>query len=202
MKTKNNNTTQKKEPTLLRLVAVMTGISLAAALALTGVYAITREPIDMARQAKKQEAIKLVLPDFTGTLQDTAIVLDKDKDPFRVHLAMEDNRLAGAAIEAYTEKAFKGRFDIMVGFDSAGVILNTEVITANETPGLGDKINKGKSSFAGQFNYKNPTDFVLKVKKDGGGVDAITAATISSRAYCDAVQKAYDIFMKIKEDYK
>jgi len=52
-----------------------------------------------------------------------------------------------------------------------------------------------------QFNHQNPADFQLVVKKDGGDVDAITAATISSRAYCDAVQRAYDIFMKIKEDY-
>jgi electron transport complex protein RnfG len=50
--------------------------------------------------------------------------------------------------------------------------------------------------FKNQFNDKNPDEFVLKVKKDGGTVDAITAATISSRAFCDAVQKAYNALQK------
>lgn len=89
----------------------------------------------------------------------------------------------------------------MVGFNAEGNIFNTEVIAAAETPGLGDKINKDKSDFAKQFSGQNPESFKLSVKKDGGDVDAITAATISSRAYCDAIQRAYDVFMKVKEDY-
>jgi len=51
-------------------------------------------------------------------------------------------------------------------------------------------------SFKDQFNDKNPSDFILKVEKDGGPVDAITAATISSRAFCDAVQRAYITLQK------
>ena len=89
----------------------------------------------------------------------------------------------------------------MVGFDDDGVILNTEVIKAGETPGLGDKINKSKSDFAKQFNGQDPAEYKLQVSKDGGDVDAITAATISSRAYCDAVQRAYNVFKIVKEDY-
>ena len=58
----------------------------------------------------------------------------------------------------------------MVGFDNTGTILNTEVIKAGETPGLGDKINKDKSDFALQFSNRNPKDFKLVVKKDGGDV--------------------------------
>ena len=52
------------------------------------------------------------------------------------------------------------------------------------------------SKFKYQFNDKNPASFLLKVKKDRGKVDAISAATISSRAFCDGVQKAYDLYMK------
>jgi electron transport complex protein RnfG len=47
-------------------------------------------------------------------------------------------------------------------------------------------------AFKDQFNNKNPSEFQLKVKKDGGTVDAITAATISSRAFCDALKRAYN----------
>ena len=190
-----------KNDSIWRLVIVLTCISLLAALALTGVYALTKGPIEQGQREKKEKALQAVLPDYEGTVRDTVIV-DADNESIPVHLAIgKDGELCGAGIETYTKKAFAGRFDLMVGFDADGAIVNTEVIKAGETPGLGDKINKDKSEFAMQFNHQNPADYKLVVKKDGGDVDAITAATISSRAYCDAVQRAYDIFMKIKEDY-
>lgn len=192
----------KKEPSLLRLVIVLTLIALVAGMALTGVYALTKEPIDTAQMQKKQNALNLVLPDFKGQLKDTTVTREGDDEGVLVHMAInEDGTLYGAGIETYTKKAFGGRFDLMVGFDANGAIFNTEVIAAAETPGLGDKINKDKSDFAKQFSGHDPASYKLSVKKDGGDVDAITAATISSRAYCDAVQRAYDVFMKIKEDY-
>ncbi len=190
-----------KNDSIWRLVIVLTCISLLAALALTGVYALTKGPIEQGQKEKKEKALQAVLPDYEGTVRDTVIV-DADNEEIPVHLAIgKDGELCGAGIETYTKKAFAGRFDLMVGFDADGSIVNTEVLKAGETPGLGDKINKDKSDFALQFNHQNPAEFQLVVKKDGGDVDAITAATISSRAYCDAVQRAYDIFMKVKEDY-
>jgi len=182
---------------------VLTCISLLAALALTGVYALTKGPIEQGQREKKEKALQAVLPEYEGTVRDT-VIIDADNEEIPVHLAIGKNgELCGAGIETYTKKAFAGRFDLMVGFDADGAIVNTEVIKAGETPGLGDKINKDKegNGWAQQFNHQNPAEFQLVVKKDGGDVDAITAATISSRAYCDAVQRAYDIFMKIKEDY-
>ena len=190
-----------KNDSIWRLVIVLTCISLLAALALTGVYALTKGPIEQGQREKKEKALQAVLPEYEGTVRDTVIV-DADNEEIPVHLAIGKNgELCGAGIETYTKKAFAGRFDLMVGFDAEGTIVNTEVIKAGETPGLGDKINKDKSNFAMQFNHQNPADFQLVVKKDGGDVDAITAATISSRSYCDAVQHAYYIFMKIKYDY-
>jgi electron transport complex protein RnfG len=94
----------------------------------------------------------------------------------------------------------------MVGFDKEGNILNTEVLGHNETPGWGDKIDKKKDKFSLQFVGKNPNTNVLTVKKDGGEVDAITAATISSRAFCNSVNNAYKAFqlaiknIEIKEE--
>lgn len=191
---------KKKEASLLRLVLVLTTIALVAGLALTGVYALTKEPIEKAQNEKKQNALNAVLPNFKGTIKDTTVQVDGEN--MVVHVAInEDGTLFGAGIETFTKKAFAGRFDLMVGFDNKGTILNTEVIKAGETPGLGDKINKDKSNFAEQFNHQNPADYKLSVTKDGGDVDAITAATISSRAYCDAVTRAYNVFMKVKEVY-
>ena len=190
-----------KNDSIWILVIVLTCISLLAALALTGVYALTKGPIEQGQREKKEKALQAVLPEYEGSVRDT-VIIDADNEEIPVHLAIGKNgELCGAGIETYTKKAFAGRFDLMVGFDAEGTIVNTEVIKAGETPGLGDKINKDKSDFAMQFNHQNPAEFQLVVKKDGGDVDAITAATISSRAYCDAVQRAYDIFMKIKEDY-
>jgi len=191
---------QKKEASLLRLVVVLTSIALVAGMALTGVYALTKDRIDAAQKAKKELALNLVLPDFKGTLQDTTITPEGEDEALPVHVALnEDGSLFGLAVETYTKIAFDGRFDLMVGFDADGSIINTEVIAASETPGLGDKINKDKSDFAKQFNGQDPNNYKLSVKKDGGDVDAITAATISSRAYCDAVQRAYNVFKIVKE---
>ena len=192
---------QKKEPSLLRLVLVLTLIALVAGLALTGVYALTKEPIEQAQLQKKQRALTLVIPDFKGEMIDT-LIKDETGTELPVHIALNENgSIYGVAVETYTKKAFSGRFDLMVGFNSNGTITNTEVIKASETPGLGDKINKDKSNFAEQFNHKNPNDFKISVKKDGGDVDAITAATISSRAYCDAVNRAVAIYNTVKEVY-
>ncbi|MCR4965021.1 MAG: RnfABCDGE type electron transport complex subunit G [Bacteroidales bacterium] len=192
---------QKKEPSLLRLVLVLTLIALVAGLALTGVYALTKEPIEQAQLQKKQRALTLVIPDFKGEMIDT-VMKDDAGTELPVHIALNENGgIYGVAVETYTKKAFSGRFDLMVGFNSNGTITNTEVIKSSETPGLGDKINKDKSNFAEQFNHKNPSEFKLSVTKDGGDVDAITAATISSRAYCDAVNRAVAIYNAVKEVY-
>ena len=82
----------------------------------------------------------------------------------------------------------------MAGFKPDGTIINITVLEHKETPGLGTKMTEPK--FKDQFSDKNPEQFILKVKKDGGPVDAITAATISSRAFCDAVQRGYNTLQK------
>ena len=82
----------------------------------------------------------------------------------------------------------------MVGFNVDGTIKGISVLSHTETPGLGDKIEPSKSSFSAQFEGKDPQNFKLVVKKDGGDVDAITASTITSRAYCDAVTLAWEAF--------
>ena len=88
----------------------------------------------------------------------------------------------------------------MVGFNSEGIINNTAVLEHKETPGLGTKMKEPK--FKDQFMGIDPGNFDLKVKKDGGDVDAITAATISSRAYSEAVDMAYQTYLKVQEEKK
>ena len=87
----------------------------------------------------------------------------------------------------------------MAGFKPDGTIINITVLEQKETPGLGTKMVLTElritSSRISSMERILPV-FALKVKKDGGHVDAITAATISSRAFCDAVQRAYNTFEK------
>ena len=191
----------KKESTLTNMIVSLALIAVLAAAALAGVYLLTKDSIDNVQAQKKQSALNAVLPGFDGDIVAVPIVVPGDKDPVTVNVAVKkDNTLFGAAVETYTNKAFGGTFTLMVGFDADGNILGTEVIKAAETPGLGDKINKNKSNFAEQFVSMNPEahECDLKVKKDGGEVDAITAATISSRAYCDAVNRAAKAYWGIR----
>lgn len=190
----------KKESTLLQLVVTLCLITVIAGVALAAVYSVTKAPIEAAQQQKKNDAINQVLPGFTGELTDKTCVLEGDKDPITVHLAYTDGELFGAAIETYTNKAFSGRFDIIVGLDAEGKILGTAVLKHAETPGLGAKIDDTESHFIQQFKGKSAITEALKVKKDGGDVDAITAATISSRAFCDAINRATEAFNQVKEE--
>ncbi len=123
------------------------------------------------------------------------------------YTARENGKWIGTAVETFTNKGFSGKFKLLVSFTPEGKIYDISVLEHNETPGLGDKMEKEKSldkstgkSWSSQFEGKNPGEFRLSVKKDGGDVDAITAATVSSRAFCDAVQRAYDEFMRMKQE--
>jgi electron transport complex protein RnfG len=107
----------------------------------------------------------------------------------------------GTAINTYTYVGYSGLFKIMVGFDNEGKIINTEVLEQKETPGLGTKMADAK--FKDQFVGKNLADFGnagIQVTKDGGVIDAITAATITSRAFCDAVNRAYGAWEENKKE--
>jgi electron transport complex protein RnfG len=158
-----------------------------ASLALAGVYMVTYEPIALAQKAKKEKAIREVIPEFTALVTDTIKAADGDQD-LLVNYGYQDSILVGTAVETYSTKGYSGMIQLMVGFLPDGSIHKIEVLQQKETPGLGTKMTMPE--FKEQFYGKNPDSFRMKVKKDGGEVDAITAATISSRAFCDAVLRA------------
>ena len=164
-------------------------VAAVAALALGGVYTVTKKPIAIAKQKKLEAAIKAVLPEFDSII--TTKVADADGDSLTFYYADKSGENVGVAIKTYTNSGFSGKIELMVGLLNDGSISNTAVLSHKETPGLGDKMDKSKSDFPAQFMGKNPAEFKLNVTKDGGDVDAITAATISSRAFCDAVERAY-----------
>jgi electron transport complex protein RnfG len=189
----------KKESTFINMVFVLVLVAVVAGLALGAIYNLTKEPIELAKKAKIEKAIKQVLPEF-DTLYSSFAVLAFDgrtaKDSLTFTNAYENGTQIGTAIESYTYKGYSGLIKIMVGFEPDGTISNISVLEHKETPGLGTKMDEPK--FKNQYLGKNPESFNLRVVKDGGEVDAITAATISSRAFSDAVDRAYQTFIQTK----
>jgi electron transport complex protein RnfG len=181
----------KKESSFKNMTIALFVITAVAGLAMATVYSVTIEPIAISQKAKINNAIKMVIPEFE-TISDTMLLPDDGKDSIRIHRLIKGTEKSGNAIETYTDKGFSGRFSLMVGFAPNGSISNIEVLEHKETPGLGTKM--ALPAFKDQFVGLKIADLPgeqLKVKKDGGTVDAITAATISSRAFCDAVNRAY-----------
>ena len=186
---------KKLESTFINMVVVLFIVTALAALALGSVYTATKGPIEEAKATKLKEAIANVVPPY-DTYNTLEVMPQTGKDSVTFYPAIKDGEIVGTAVKTYTDDGFGGRIFIMVGFKPDGTIINTAVLEHKETPGLGDKMDKSKSDFPQQFMGKNPANYSLEVSKDGGDVDAITAATISSRAFCDAVQRAYTAFEK------
>jgi len=161
------------------------------------VYGMTKDAIAEVDMKKNQAAIQAVLP-LEGEITYKADTLKTEDGIFPCNLAFDANgNFQGAAVKT-SEGGFGGKIDMMVGFLADGTIKGTSVLSHAETPGLGANMT-GK--FKDQFVDKNPANFKLIVKKDGGDVDAITAATITSRAFSKAVDKAYKAFEANKAQF-
>ena len=182
--------------TLFNMVMVLFVITLLASAGVGAVHMITEEPIAEARVKATREALKQVLPEFDET-EDTALTVENL--PVTVHTASEKGRVVGYAVESMTKNGFSGVIRLMVGFAPDGQILNIRVLEQAETPGLGTKMVDAGNPLEKSFVGRNPAQMKLGVKKDGGDVDALTAATISSRAYVDAMARAYAAYKRIAE---
>lgn len=189
-----------RESTLKNMVITLASITLVASVLLGGVYALTKGPIDSAQKAKTNDAISKVVPEFDNDPSADRFVKEMAGKKYSVYPATKAGEIVGYAIETFSTGGFGGRILLMVGFNIDGTINNTAVLSHGETPGLGDKMVEGKSNFSVQFKGKNPQDYKLIVKKDGGDVDAITASTITSRAFCDAVNAAWEVYKLCVED--
>ena len=191
-----------KESTFINMSVTLFAVCLIASAVLGGVYAVTKAPIEAAQLAKINGAIGGVVPAFDNAPSDDKFEVEVDGKKSVVYPAKNGGEIVGYAIEASTSTGFGGNITLMVGFTPDGAIVKTSVISHAETPGLGAKITESESHFITQFEGKNPADpnFKLSVKKDGGSVDAITASTITSRAFCDAVKTAYLAFCEANKN--
>ena len=178
------------------MIITLLVITLIASLLLGFVYNSTKIPIEQAKAQKVNDAIKSVLPAFDNQPSADAQTLSLDGGELTIYRATRGGESVGTAIKTFSKNGFGGNIELMVGFLPDSSIHRIAVVGHNETPGLGDKIDPSKSNFCVQFEGKHPDRFNISVRKDGGDVDAITASTISSRAYCDAVQRAYAALQK------
>ena len=175
------------------MILVLAGISTVAAAGVGYVYKITEAPIAAAVEADKKAALGEVLPAFDTT---APVELTLDGIPVTVHTATQGDNVVGYAVETATRQGFSGEFRLMVGFTPDGKVRGVKVLQHAETPGLGDKMGKEGNPLFASFEGRNPGEMKLAVKKDGGDVDALTAATITSRAYVDAVSRAFNAMME------
>jgi len=189
----------KKESTFLNMTLTLFVITAVAAVALGYVYNITKDPIQKAKDEKLKTAINIVVPGADeATIEEETVTVDGKDVIF--YFVKVDDELKGTAVKTFSNNGFGGLIKVMVGFDADGKIIDSDVLEHKETPGLGDKSGKAVSSWNEQFkgmDISTMPEQILKVKKDGGVVDAITAATITSRAYCDAIQRAWTTYMEM-----
>ena len=176
---------KKLQSTWYNMSVVLTLISVVAGAALAYVNDITAEPIRQIKEQQLQDGIKAVLSADKLQVQsvdtvDGAVIYNTD---------------CGKAIQATDPNGFGGKLTVLVGFDAKGTIQGYRVLESSETPGLGAKaadwFQKGAK---GDIIGMSPAQNNMTVSKDGGEVDAITASTITSRAFLRCVNAAYAAF--------
>ncbi|MEG2613883.1 MAG: RnfABCDGE type electron transport complex subunit G [Alistipes sp.] len=187
--------------TLINMVTVLFTITLLASAGVGVVNMITLEPIAQAKEAAVVEALNKVLPAFENSTSEELTI---DELPIVVYTATAaDGSVVGYAVQSATKNGFGGMIKMMVGFSPAGEVLNVNVLEQAETPGLGTKMCDEGNPLLLSVKGKNLetmqlVEGKLAVRKDGGDVDALTAATISSRAYCDAMNRAWMGYTSVK----
>ena len=189
---------KKLESSITNMVLVLVGVALITGGILAYVNHITEAPIKLQAEKTLADGIKAVMGGVQLSVaeNDTIKQTIKGKEAvFVIHKTVDSNKQdLGVAVES-TTGGFGGDLKVLVGFDKDGNILGYTILQHAETPGLGTKADKwfqkdGKGSIIG----KNPNKDNLTVKKDGGDVDAITASTITSRAFLLAVTQAYNAY--------
>ena len=205
---------KKLESSLTNMLLVLTLVSVVAAFLLAFVNKVTSSTIAEINAETLSAGIKSVL----GVGADEQITTnEKDVDGFVVYEVSRDGNWIGTAVKSTDKSGFGGDIVVLVGFDTEGKIKGYEVLSHAETPGLGARAGEwfrtatssetkevsalGKLFFgnpdpAGSHNIigRNIADGEFKVSKDGGDIDAITASTITSRAFLNAVNNAYKVY--------
>lgn len=189
---------KKLESSLLNMVVVLVAVALIMGGVLAWVNHITEGPISAQAEKALAEGIKTVMggEKLTVVANDTVRqTIDNKESIFIVHKTQNSRKQdLGVAVES-TTMGFGGELKVLVGFDNEGKITGYTILQHSETPGLGAKADKWfQEGQKGDIIGKSPAEKPLVVSKDGGDVDAITASTITTRAFLKAVNQAYNAY--------
>ena len=185
-----------------RLVLVLTLISTVAGFALALTHELTKERIENARKEYELKAVKKVLlieeklKELKGELVIEKKEVEFEETKVPVYRGRMNENVFGTAIKT-AGKGYGGDIETVVGINRKGVITAVEIVEHKETPGLGAKIIE--AFFRDQFKGKSARN-KIKVRKDGGEIDAISGATISPQGVCQAVERALELFSEKKEE--
>lgn len=161
------------------------------------VYRLTAEPIARAQQLRNLGALGRVLPaEFDNLPTEEVAVIEVDGTNATVYIARMRGEVSGFAVESVSPRGFRGDFRIMVGFLPDGTIHDIEVVEQSDTPGFVDALLEKDNPVRLSFVGNNPANLKMTVRRDGGDIDAVTSSTVSSRAYVDAVRRAFDALVK------
>ena len=176
---------------IIRLVVVLTAICAVCSALLAAVYKTTETPIAQSLERRTAAAAAQVMPPGCDTPEK------RTAEDVTFFAAKKDGKIAGVALEGFSKNGYGGDVRLMVGLGMDGKLVTFEVIQATETPGLGSKMSSDafRNPIKGRRLAGN-----WQVKKDGGEVDAITAATISSRAALECIRDAIAKFDRIKDE--
>ena len=189
---------KKLESSLLNMTLVLTGVAVVMGGILAYVNDLTSGPINEQKEKALADGIKTVMACDNLTVATTDTVKQNDAKGKELTFIIYQTQDAqgndlGAAVQS-TTGGFGGDLKVLVGFDTEGSILGYTLLEHAETPGLGAKADKWfQKGKKGDIIGKNPQE-PLTVSKDGGQVDAITASTITSRAFLLAVNNAYTAY--------
>ncbi len=181
---------------LIKLTSILALVTLIAGLLLAGVNRLTTDPIKRTKKKVRLEAIKKVLPECDNDPIEDKVTIKKDGREWTFYVALQKDSYAGAAFQTSSQKGYGGKIELMVGVNNKNELQAIAILTQAETPGLGAKIEE--PAFKKQFAGRDIKETRWKVKKDGGDIDQITAATISSRAVVDAVEKGLKVYLEAK----
>lgn len=183
---------KKLESSLKNMALALTGFSVVAGGLLGWVNDVTAEPIAQANAKTLSDAIAVVVPGFDNNPAEAPETVEVNGATYKIYKATKGGEPIGAAVESSAKNGFGGALTVLVGFDNDGNIIDYSLLSHAETPGLGSKAADWfKKGAKGDITGKNPGEVALTVSKDGGQIDAITASTITSRAFLLAVNNAY-----------
>ena len=171
---------------MLKLLLPLTAISAVCAAVLAVVDSFTRLPIANIATLKANRAAQAVMPAGVKALVARPDPADTNVVLFVGYADDTRTKVLGYAVPGTSPNGYAGDIRLMAGLTADRAVITYRVLSANETPGLGAKL--GDAAFAAQFAGKPAA--ALKVKKDGGAIEAITSATITSRAVCRAIADA------------